>query len=81
MLNYTEKPPRKDGARSALFLISELCCSVYCLKGCHFSSDAEVIAAAQNWLDGQHLNSFFSCLQKLDKRAKNCIELRGEYVE
>jgi hypothetical protein len=23
--------PRKDGARPALFLISELCCSVYCL--------------------------------------------------
>jgi hypothetical protein len=23
--------PREDGARSALFLISELCCSVYCL--------------------------------------------------
>ena len=23
--------PRKDGARSALFLISELCCSMYCL--------------------------------------------------
>jgi len=23
------------------------------LKGCHFSSDAEVIAAAETWLDGQ----------------------------
>jgi hypothetical protein len=37
------------------------------LKDLHFSSDAEVIAAAETWLDGQ--------------RAKKCIELRGEYVE
>jgi hypothetical protein len=27
-------------------------------KGSHFSSDAEVIAAAENWLDGQ-LSEFF----------------------
>ena len=37
------------------------------LKGLHFSSEAEIIAAAENWLDGQ--------------RAKKCIEFRGEYVE
>ena len=29
------------------------------LKGRHFSSDAEVIAAAETWLDGQHSNFFF----------------------
>jgi len=46
------------------------------IKGHHFSSDAEVIAAAGSWLDGQH-----SGLQKLEQRAKKCIELRGEYVE
>jgi len=40
------------------------------LKSRHFSSDAEVIA-----------EFFFSGLQKLEQRAKNCIELRGEYVE
>jgi len=28
------------------------------LKGRQFSSDAEVIGAAQTWLDGQHLNFF-----------------------
>jgi hypothetical protein len=28
------------------------------LKGRHFSSDAEVIAAAETWLDGQHFNFF-----------------------
>ena len=32
----------------------------------HFSSDAEVIAAAEAWLDGQTSDFFFlSCLQKL----------------
>jgi len=51
------------------------------LKGRHFSSDAEVIAAAETWLDGQHSDfSFLSGLQKLEQRAKKCIELRGEYV-
>ena len=53
------------------------------LKGCHFSSDAEVIAAAETWLDGQRSEfvCFFSGLQKLEQRAKICIELRGECVE
>jgi len=34
------------------------------LKGRHFSSDAEVIAAAETWLDGQK-SQFFECLEKL----------------
>jgi len=51
------------------------------LKGRHFSSEAEVIAAAETWLDGQHSGFFLSGLQKLEQRAKKCIELRGEYVE
>ena len=51
------------------------------LKGRHFSSDAEVIAAAETWLDGQHSEMFLSGLQKLEQRAKKCTELRGEYVE
>jgi len=29
------------------------------LKGRHFSSDAEVIAAAETWLDGKHFDFFF----------------------
>jgi len=37
------------------------------LKGRHFSSDAEVIAAAETWLDGQPSDFFFwSDLQKLE---------------
>jgi hypothetical protein len=51
------------------------------LKGRHFSSDVEVIAAAETWLDGQHSEFFLSDLQKLEQRAKKCIELRGKYVE
>ena len=47
------------------------------LKVRHFSSDAEVIAAAETRLDGQ----FLSGLQELEQRAKKCIEFRGEYVE
>ena len=49
------------------------------LKGRHLSSDAEVVAAAETWLDGQLSEFFFlSGLQKLQQRAKKCIELRGE---
>jgi len=51
------------------------------LKGCHFSSDAEVIAAAETWLDGQPFAFLLSDLQTLEQRAKKCIKLRWEYVE
>jgi hypothetical protein len=50
------------------------------LDGRHFSSEEEVIAAAETSLDGQ-ISDFFSGLQKLEQRAKKCIELRAEYVE
>jgi len=32
------------------------------------------------WTDN-FLNFFLSGLEKLEQRAKKCIELRGEYVE
>jgi histone-lysine N-methyltransferase SETMAR len=51
------------------------------LKGRHFLSDIEVIAAAETWLDRQPSEFFLSGLQKLEQWAKNCIELRGQYVE
>ena len=51
------------------------------LKGRYFSSETEVIAAADTWLDGQHSDFFVSGLQKLEQRANKCIELRGEYVQ
>jgi len=51
------------------------------LKGRHFLSDVEVIAAAETWLDGQPFQFCLSGLQKLEQWATKCIELRGEYVE
>jgi len=50
-------------------------------QGRHFSSDAEVIDAAETWLDGQPSEFFLSGLQSLEQWAKKCIELHGEYVE
>jgi len=50
------------------------------LKGHNFFSDAEIIAAAETWVDGQH-SEIFECLAKLEQRAKKCIDFRGEYVE
>ena len=51
------------------------------MKGHHFSSDEEVIAAAETWLDGLLSEFFLIDLQKLKQRVKKCIELRGEFVE
>jgi len=51
------------------------------LKGRHFSSDAEVIAAAETRLDRQPFEFFLNGLQKIEQWAKKCIELCGEYVE
>jgi len=51
------------------------------LKGRHFSSILEVIAAAETWLNGQPSEFFLSGLQKLEQQAKKCIGLHGECVE
>jgi len=40
------------------------------LKGHHFSSDEEVIAAAETWLDEQPSEFFLSGLQKLEQQAE-----------
>jgi len=50
------------------------------LKGRHFSSDAEVIVAAETWFYGQPV-FFLSGLQKLEQQTKKCIELHGKYVD
>jgi len=47
------------------------------LNGRHFSSDPEVIAAAEIVLDGQTSDFFFYLLANLQQRAKKC----GEHVE
>ena len=42
-------------------------------KCLHFSSNSEVIATAETWLDGQPSDFFFSGFQNLEQRAKKCI--------
>jgi len=49
-----------------------------CLDHPPYSSDLDVIAAAETWLDGQPSEIFLSGLQKFPKK---CIELHREYVE
>ena len=51
------------------------------LKGSNFSSEEEVIAAAETWLDGQNSDFFWSGLQKLEERAKKYFVFSEEYVE
>ena len=51
------------------------------LKGHHFSSNTEVIAAAETRLDRPSSEFFLIGLQKLEQWAEKCIELYGEYVE
>jgi histone-lysine N-methyltransferase SETMAR len=46
-----------------------------------FSSDTEVIAAAEIWLDGQPLDFFLGDLQKLEHRIKKCIGLHEDHVK
>jgi len=51
------------------------------LKGRHFSSDAEIIAAAETWWDGKLSEFFFRVLENLEQRAKKSIVIYGKYVE
>jgi hypothetical protein len=51
------------------------------LKGCHFLSDTQVIAATETWLDGQTSEFFLNDLQKLEQWAKKCTEVFGECIE
>ena len=51
------------------------------LKGRQFSSNAEIIAAAETWLDGQPSEFFFRVLENLEQRAKKSIVICGKYVE
>ena len=53
-----------------IFMFHSLTTSCACvkkqLKGRHFSSDIEVIAAEETWLDGQPSDFFLTGLQKLE---------------
>jgi histone-lysine N-methyltransferase SETMAR len=51
------------------------------LKGRHFCLTwSSLLLRRPGWTDNL-LNIFLSGLQKLEQRAKKCIELHGEYVE
>ena len=50
------------------------------LKRRNFSSDAEVIAVAETWLDGQYFELFLSGLQNLEQQAKKCIGFVGSML-
>jgi len=39
------------------------------LKGSQFSSNSEIIAAAENWSDGKYADIFFECLAKFKARG------------
>jgi hypothetical protein len=49
------------------------------MKSGHSSSDAEVIAAAEAWLDGKN-SVFFEWLEKLELRANKRIDFRGSML-
>jgi len=51
------------------------------LKGHNFSSNAEIIAAAETWLYGKYSEFFSSELQNVEQRSKKCILFRADYVE
>jgi len=46
----------------------------------HFSSDVEVIVAAETWLDGQPSEFSLSGLQTLEQRAKSVLSFVGSML-
>ena len=50
------------------------------LKGRRFSSDADVIAAADTWLDGQPSEFFLSGLQKLEQWLRSVLSFVGSML-
>jgi histone-lysine N-methyltransferase SETMAR len=51
------------------------------LRGGRFSSDEDVIGAAQNWLKMQPKNFLSDGIKQFVKRWNRCIEVEGDYVE
>jgi len=55
-------------------------CTKNQLKGHHFLSDVEVIAAAETWLDGQHSEFFLSGLQTLENGLRSILSFVGSVL-
>ncbi|CAK9833213.1 Histone-lysine N-methyltransferase SETMAR [Anthophora retusa] len=51
------------------------------LRGKRFSSNEEVIAAANDYFEELPKNHFREGINELENRWKKCIELKGEYTE
>jgi len=50
------------------------------LQGRHFSSDVEIIAATETWLDGQPSEFFLSDLQKLEQGLRCVLSFVGSML-
>ena len=51
------------------------------IRGLHFRSDEEVVAAVERWVNGKDPNAFSSGLMALEHRWSKCITLEGNYIE
>ena len=49
-------------------------------KGRHFSSDVEVIAAAETWLGGQHSEFFLSGWKNLEQGLRSVLSFVGSML-
>ena len=66
-----------DLATSDFFLFSNLKMDI---RGCHFWSDEEVVAAVEEWVSGKDPDFFSSRLMTLKHRWSKCIILEGNYI-
>jgi len=81
--------PRKDGARSALFLISELCCSMYCLCWlccsmyclCVNVYCTTVLPLGVNTIAVKYIISYHFTLKPQGPHAKNYCTINFSYSE
>eukprot|EP00117_Sycon_ciliatum_P018395 scpid29559/ scgid17022/ Histone-lysine N-methyltransferase SETMAR; SET domain and mariner transposase fusion gene-containing protein; Histone-lysine N-methyltransferase; Mariner transposase Hsmar1 len=67
-----------DLAPSDFFLVPELKDS---LRGGHFTSNDDVMAAVDDFLDDQDVEFFRTGLEKLEYRSSKCIEVKVDYIE
>ena len=51
------------------------------LQGKRFSSDDEVIAAAEAYFDAKHKSFYKKGIESLEKRWNDCIAIEGDYVD
>ena len=51
------------------------------IRGCHFRSNEEVVAAAEEWVRDKDPGFFSSGLMALEHYWSKCIILEGNYIE